>query len=225
MIYGDAHIWNSVDATGSLYLGSTKSAGKVWYDNNNTRVWLTCNSINGLSVESSGIAIARVQLKVGVNGYTTQNGDIGAARDSAPTTGVIYLGNSGSKYLFFDGSAYQLVNASLNLSAGAQYTINGVPIGGGGVTTQNVVTGSRANNTVYQNTTGKPMFVTVAENYTGANNFSANSDSSSNPTTIVAWSATAVNGANAGISFWVLPNNYYKVVTSGHTLIGWTEWY
>lgn len=38
-------------------------------------------------------------------------GDISAVRTGSPTTGVIYLGNSGGRYLYFDGSAYQLGSA------------------------------------------------------------------------------------------------------------------
>jgi len=147
--------------------------------------------------------------KFGTSAAAGAVGDIAISRDGNPTIGALFFG-SGGQYI---------------IGGPTGWTFSPALTGVGGPTTQNVVTGSRANNTVYQNTTGRPMFVTVAEVYTGANNFSAYSDSSSNPTTVVAWSAVAANGAQAGVSFWVLPNNYYKVATAGHTLAGWTEWY
>jgi hypothetical protein len=113
-----------------------------------------------------------------------------------------------------------------NCNITGQYQVNGVPIGsGGGVTTQNVVTGSRAVNTVYQNTTGKPMFVDVTSPLGQNGTMSAYTDSTSNPTTRV---AAVANGStvqtNLTVSFWVLPGNYYNVNSTGSNG-GWTEWY
>jgi hypothetical protein len=44
--------------------------------------------------------------------YSSTAGDINAVRTSAPTTGVIFLGNTG-RYLYYDGSAYHLPGARL----------------------------------------------------------------------------------------------------------------
>jgi hypothetical protein len=50
-------------------------------------------------------------------GGLTLTGDISTYRSATPSTGVIYLGNSGARYLYYDGSTYTL--------SGAQLYING----------------------------------------------------------------------------------------------------
>ena len=53
----------------------------------------------------------------GVNGSSTLrvNGDITAARGNG-TSGVIYLGNSGSSYLYYDGLGYSMPNGQLDVN-------------------------------------------------------------------------------------------------------------
>lgn len=46
----------------------------------------------------------------------TFTGDITTYRSGAPTTGVIWLGNTGSRYLYYDGSGYVLANANLTIN-------------------------------------------------------------------------------------------------------------
>lgn len=99
-----------------------------------------------------------------------------------------------------------------------------------GPTTQNNVTASRASGTVYQNTSGKPMFVTVVAAVNTGFSVAAYSDSSTAPTQQVAANTGANNGAARILSFIVLPNNYYKVLnvdSPGSALIfsSWVEWY
>jgi hypothetical protein len=48
---------------------------------------------------------------IGANAYASLAGDLGVSRDSASTTGVIYLGSSGSSYLYFDGTRYSFGGA------------------------------------------------------------------------------------------------------------------
>lgn len=117
---------------------------------------------------------------------------------------------------------------NINVSGG-QYLQNGSPLSLGGVTTQNVVTASRALGTTYQNTTGKPMCVSVSAVQSGGSVIlTANADSASTPNTQV---ATIQGASGAGVVmqlvFWVLPNNYYRVfINAGSpTLSIWTEWY
>lgn len=103
--------------------------------------------------------------------------------------------------------------------------------GGGtyaGPTHQNNVTGSRVLNTVYQNTTGLPMWVYVTGNggSGAAISLEGLTDSSNPPTTDVGYVYGAVNNSNAQISFLVLPGNYYKVLTGlSSTLTVWIEYY
>jgi hypothetical protein len=109
-----------------------------------------------------------------------------------------------------------------------------------GVQAQGVVTGSRALGSVYQNTTGRALFVAVSvlaqivPSTTGIG-YSCNAlvDSNPSPTTIVAQiylnGSTTVSADGIGqLFFIVLPGNYYSVVNVGAdsygTLAIWTEW-
>jgi len=60
------------------------------------------------------------QLNVGAGATSALAGDVAASRDSSPTTGVYYFGNTGGKYLYYDGSNFQLTGGRLNgqLTAG-----------------------------------------------------------------------------------------------------------
>ena len=97
------------------------------------------------------------------------------------------------------------------------------------VTTQSVVTGSRAFGTVYQNTSGRPMFVSVTALATASGgNIQCYADASATPTTLVGGVSLSTSGTNyfAPPAFIVLPGNYYKVTNSGTASVGiWTEWY
>lgn len=71
----------------------------------------------------------------------TFTGDITMSRAGSPGTGVVFLGNTGSRYLFFDGGTYQMPGAPLNVGGlvfgngagsglGAIYISTGTPSGG-----------------------------------------------------------------------------------------------
>jgi hypothetical protein len=130
------------------------------------------------------------------------------------------------------GASYPLDVAG-DVNCTGSFRVNGSAISaGGGITTQSVVTGSRTFNTAYQNTTGKPMSVVVSMVATTSTTCygSAYSDSASTPTTLVAAggnnSATPATAWTLNLCFWVLPGNYYRIVTSGSPgLACWTEWY
>lgn len=96
-------------------------------------------------------------------------------------------------------------------------------------TTQSVVTGSRALNTNYQNTTGRTMFVTVSvgNGGGGVGTTSALTDASTTPTTTVVANKNPPAGTGGTIpcSFMVLNNNYYRITTDSSPLVCWTEWY
>ena len=113
---------------------------------------------------------------------------------------------------------------------------------GGGPSSQNVVTGSRALNNsnsspthVYQNTTGKPMWVSVVIDQNAAVTTeiagTAYSDSAATPTTAVAgWNFnTGQQFLTQTLSFLVLPSNYYFVYAptiggGSPVLAQWIEW-
>lgn len=88
--------------------------------------------------------------------------------------------------------------------------------------TQNVVTGSRALTTIYQNLTGRSMVVCVSVNSGVSGTVAVLTDASATPSTTVLNSASAASLEDA-VTFTVLNNNYYQV-TSGGALQIWTEW-
>jgi hypothetical protein len=123
-------------------------------------------------------------------------------------------------------AAYQL-DVSGDVNCTGSFRVNGAPIsGGGGLSTMNVVTGSRAIGTIYQNTTGKPMFVSAVINMNASSTMDGVSDSASSPTTTVAaMTSSSVAGAR-NIGFWVLPSHYYKVIAAAGsgTSVFWIEY-
>ena len=156
-------------------------------------------------------------------GFAGSPGDIGVARISAPTTGVIYFGG-GSNYIYYDGSQFQLqghclVNGNVNVAGG--YFVNGVPLATGAIST--IASPSRALNTVYQNTTGKTLYVSVACTIPGGANISSLVGTANPPGT----TAGLTGGGGWGTLFFiVLAAYFYQVQTGGavSTLYSWTEW-
>ncbi|WP_316172967.1 phage tail fiber protein [Bradyrhizobium sp. SZCCHNRI2049] len=59
----------------------------------------------------TGTVQVNALLSVGGAPVSSTVGDVSVYRTSAPTTGAVFLGNSGARYLYFDGSAYQLGGA------------------------------------------------------------------------------------------------------------------
>jgi hypothetical protein len=114
------------------------------------------------------------------------------------------------------------------------FRVNGTPIAaGGGITTQAVAapwvgvpTASRAINTTYHNTSGKPMLVSVALEMTSTMQAVAFTDAAASPTTQVCMSGYGGAGSTTfTLTFWVLTGNYYFIqATGGMVLHQWTEW-
>jgi len=99
---------------------------------------------------------------------------------------------------------------------------------GGTTLTQSVVTGSRSLGSIYNNTSGFAMIVTVSVTRTsGSSGFSAVCDSSSSPSTTVAQAGANMSDGTMSMSmtFCVPPSYYYKVINIyNSTLAYWTEW-
>ena len=122
-------------------------------------------------------------------------------------------------------SATPAANRLVMSPAGSQYIATGwtTPM------VQDVVTGSRAFGTDYQNTTGRPMYVAVQGDNTIATTYMlALTDSATTPTTEVA--RVTINylySSPTMIYFLVLPGNYYRVNrgTANVALQTWVEWY
>ncbi len=84
--------------------------------------------------------------------HITVTGDITAYRTATPTTGVIYFGNTGTRYLYFDGSSYIMpggqlvVNGSSVLTAGNYNTYSPTLTGTGASGSWGIsITGNAAN--------------------------------------------------------------------------------
>lgn len=96
-----------------------------------------------------------------------------------------------------------------------------------GFSTQHVVTGTRSIASIYQNTSGKTMYVTTSlQNTSSSSTFQVLTDSSSSPSSIVAQAIAQTANTVLPVSFIVLNNNYYEITSSASgAVIAWTEWY
>lgn len=179
------------------------------------------------------------------------SGDVTVSRTSAPSTGVIYLGNTGTRYVFYDGTNYVMPSADLYLNGtavragilAAQSTANtgvtnaataqaqanlGVFLANGALGSAfgnsqgySNVTSSRALGVTYTNSTSRPIMVTVT---------CVSTSGLSQMTTFVNGApagATSIvqNNSNGTVSFVVPPSNTYSVVAGGGTisLAYWAE--
>lgn len=78
---------------------------------------------------------------------------------------------------------------------------------------------------VYQNTTGKPMWVYICYFPANSQNIYVYCDTSSSPSTQVCWQQSSASAQAMEFSFIALPNYYYKLYTTGGALYTWTEYY
>ena len=135
--------------------------------------------------------------------------------DGAPTTGDILYFN-GTKWTRIAGGTSGYVLTAQGAGVAPAYAL-----ATGGVTIQTDVTGSRTIGSVYHNTTGKMMLVTVTCNLASAT-MTAFSDANASPSQVIG--AVAANASPGGcLTFVVLSGNYYKV--TGGTLVHWIESY
>jgi hypothetical protein len=167
---------------------------------------------NGLSIYDSGASYELVAS--GAHGLAMDTG--GVIRLAILSTGNVGIGTASPGYpLDVNGTC----RATSFIGDGAGLT--GIS---GGFTAQSNVTGSRASGTVYQNTSGKTMMVSITIGSLTAGYFTAYADSFNPPTTVVFVNGT--NGTSGAISlsviFIVLPNYYYKANVSGFST--WIEW-
>lgn len=111
-----------------------------------------------------------------------------------------------------------------------EHTIDlGLSATGAGVSSQSQPT--RAIGTIYQNTTGKTVFVTASIELALASSIEVLSDSSATPSTVIAEAGLALTVASlagtitVSVTFIVLNENYYEITASGTaTLEKWTEY-
>gem|GEM_PF-2016531 len=168
-----------------------------------------------LAVNTNKFNVTAASGNTAVGGTLSATGLITAAAGFSATTGGLELANS---------TPADTTNKLYN-SGGALYW-NGSAVGassGLGVSQYNRIS-SRAYQTVYQNTTGKPLFVSVTDAVTSTGTLSAYTDSSNPPTTIVAAQSDSASWSR-NVFFIVAPNNYYKLSNDQpSTITRWFEW-
>jgi len=162
-----------------------------------------------------------------VSGNLVVGGDTYTYRPAAPTTGVIFLNQAGSRYLYFDGTNYNLPFAELFVNSvpvvssitTAQSTANNALASamGSGQTYQAF---NRAYATNFVNSTVRPIFVNLQ--------FTASNSGGHSATAVVdgvtAAVATAVLNNSVGfISFIVPPGSTYRINTDG--FVNGATWY
>jgi hypothetical protein len=125
-ITGNLQITGTLGVTGTTTLG-TVNAGNINSSGTIVSAALNTGPLSTTTITTNGNTITAGPINSGYITSTgmTANGDISTSRPAAPTTGVIFLGNSGH-YLFFNGTNYELPAGSLsvggNVTAG---TFNG----------------------------------------------------------------------------------------------------
>jgi len=144
----------------------------------------------------------------------------------ALSTDVIPIDRAGVNYSLTTGSVAALSGPTTQ-SAGSPWV---------GIPNSTRAVGNDMAGPIYQNLTGKPIYISVIiETVSGITSYlevTAYSDSSPSPSTFVAGNSlttTSTIGLITGIFFMVLPNNYYQVtVYNGgpgtYDLKAWVEW-
>jgi hypothetical protein len=170
---------------------------------------------------STGAPVTSEVLLFGVH-----NGDYSWIQAVLPgtTTRSLALNPNGGKVLV-NATALDGTGAALQVTGGISN--NGVLLSAGGaISVQAAVAGSRAINTTYHNTSGKPMLVSVALEMTSTMQAVAFTDAAASPTTQVCMSGYGGAGSTTfTLTFWVLTGNYYFIqATGGMVLHQWTEW-
>jgi hypothetical protein len=116
------------------------------------------------------------------------------------------------------------LDVSGDVNCSGAFRVNGAAIGGGPTSIANP---GRAINAVYQNTSGKVLYVAVGCSIPASSSIAALVGGSSPPGSVVAIvDKAAAGGGYATVFFIVLPNQYYEVQSGGSasSIFSWTEW-
>ena len=181
----------------------------------NTAVGGTLGVTGDVAVNTNKFNVAATSGNTSIAGTLNSTGIVTGAAGFSATTGGLELANSvpgvTTNKLYNSGGALYWNGSAVGMSSGL------------GVSQYNRLS-SRAYNTVYQNTTGKPLLVSVTDGVTNTGTLSAYTDSSNPPTTVVA-AQSDTGGWSRNVFFVVAPNNYYKVSTDQTAnLTRWFEW-
>jgi hypothetical protein len=218
-------------AGGSVGIGTAAPSGQFNVHNSAglTQTFLTC-----AAGYASYLEIGVPGQTVDINSDASGNMSIGCFGLVSGVIQMIRSGSVASTLVVTSGKigigktpAYA-VDAAGDVNCTGVYRINGTPISGG-LSTQSVVTGSRALGSNYPNSTGKAMWVTVMLSLPNSGtSVTAYSDSGTVPGTAitVATNPVSSNGFQTVISLWVLPGNYYRLqnVGTGISVQTWVEY-
>lgn len=187
----------TVTAAAGTLTGSTLASG------------VTASSLTSVGTLTSGAlssGFSAVGVAQGGTGSSTLTSNAVLLGNGTSAVQTVAPGSSGN-VLTSNGTTWQSSAAPASLGVGQSYT-------------DFVATGGRALNTVYQNLTGKPIFVFVSG---ASSTATAYVDSSSNPTTVAAVAPAGGGAIFASMSF-IVPNNFYYKVTGGFgTIYAWSE--
>jgi len=196
---------NALQALASLSSGatapSTTYANMLWYetDTNLLKIRNEANSgwVNVAYIDqSNGLEILDDTHLVNTSG--TQTGLLGGQSSSTWTTGT--------------GTTESLVSPAQVIAA-----VKSVSIGWG--QTWQDMSGSRAVNTTYQNTTGKPIMVNIAYGWSGYGEIYVSSDNTN-------WVqvSDSLGSTNHSMQSFIVPDDhYYKTLGSGMNIREWAE--
>lgn len=122
--YGLRLLRNNTGANADSTL-THRGTGKLQIDTNEAApIVFRTTASERMYIASGGAVLIAKKLQVGSLtdlGLGT-DGDIIAHRSGAPTTGVLYLGNTGGVYLYYDGTKYIMPNGSLELNGSNVWT-------------------------------------------------------------------------------------------------------
>lgn len=107
---GNARVRTEVEGAGRAY--SFGAVGSNWMLADETA------GVGRLTLDSSGNfsfnGAASFLATMSVSGNLAAN-DVYLSRSSAPNTGVLYMGNTGAKYLYFDGTQFSFAGAPVSI--------------------------------------------------------------------------------------------------------------
>ena len=179
-----------------------------------SNVTLTDNGDGSVTIAASGGGGGTVTAVTGTAPITSSGG-------ATPAIGIGVASSSVFGAVKVDGT-------TITALAGVISAVGGGGGGYAGPTTQAVVTGSRVLGTVYQNTSGKPMWINITFTaVAGTDGINVVTDASATPTVVVASLYNFSTATAITVSFLVLTGNYYEVVISigsAFTINSWVEW-
>jgi hypothetical protein len=130
----------------------------------------TAVQTGSITLERGAVTLSG-KVKVGAGAVPYSDGDLGVARTSAPTTGVIYFGNNGGVYIWYDGSNWTFAGGNItgNFRLGRTALSGGtLGISGGTITIDlnggmawGVILNQNVTNLIFMNTPAGSCTVTL----------------------------------------------------------------